>query len=257
LPPVLRSSHSAGVSYPVIEWVLRRPRRLSISSLILSEVRVPASSPLVNKTVADLEALGEDELAVVAIIRGENNRYIPAQHWTLFADDVLVLRSDPHILQAVVIEARLDLAGSATTAGRGPSKEIGVVEAVVTGASRLVGYSAAEFHLRRHGASLIAISRGGQGTQTHLHRVRLQPGDVLVLQGSLVALPEILKELGCLPLVDRATGLGQPRQDYLPLVLLALTIAAVGFGLVPVTAAFFAAAILVVLLRVLSLQEAY
>jgi di/tricarboxylate transporter len=224
----------------------------------LSEVRVPASSPLVDKTVADLEALGEDELAVVAIIRGENNRYIPAQHWTLFADDVLVLRSDPHILQAVVREARLDLAGSTTTAGHGPSKEVGVVEAVVTGVSRLVGHSAAEFHLRdRHGASLIAISRGGQSIQTHLRHVQLQPGDVLVLQGSLVALPKILKELGCLPLVDRATGLGQPRQDYLPLVLLALAIAAVAFDLVPVTAAFFTAAILVVLLRVLSLQEAY
>lgn len=256
---------AAGFTFLAFGWHLLPGDRMGPTSATeafdvepyLSEVHVPASSPLVNKTVADLESLGEDDLAVVAIIRGENNRYIPAQHWTLLADDVLVLRSDPHILQAVVREARLNLAG-ATTAGHGPSKEIGVVEAVVTGTSRLVGYSAAEFHLRdRHGASLIAISRGGQGIQTHLRHVRLQPGDVLVLQGSLVALPEILKGLGCLPLVDRATGLGQPRQDYLPLILLAVTIAVVAFDLVPVTAAFFAAAILVVLLRVLSLQEAY
>jgi di/tricarboxylate transporter len=85
----------------------------------------------------------------------------------------------------------------------------------------------------------------------------LQAGDVLVLQGVATAMLDALKGLGCLPLLDRATGLGGRRRDVLPLVLLALTMAAVALKLVPVVAAFFGAAVLVVLSGVLTLREAY
>src|SRR3712207_471786 len=77
----------------------------------LSEARLPATSPLAGKAVADPVALGGGGVAVVAIIREAGRRYIPAGHWTLFADDVLVLQSDPHALQSIVEAARLQLAG--------------------------------------------------------------------------------------------------------------------------------------------------
>jgi di/tricarboxylate transporter len=58
-------------------------------------------------------------------------------------------------------------------------------------------------------------------------------------------------------LVDRAVALGMRRRDYLPLVILALTIGVVAFKLIPVTAAFFGAAVIIVLAQVLTLREAY
>ena len=70
-------------------------------------------------------------------------------------------------------------------------------------------------------------------------------------------MPETLKNLDCLPLVDRATGLGRRRQELLPLVLVALAMVSVALNLIPVTAAFFGAAVLVVLFGVLTLREAY
>jgi acyl-CoA thioesterase FadM len=42
-------------------------------------------------------------------------------------------------------------------------------------------------------------------------------------------MPDALKGLGCLPLVDRATGLGERRRDVLPLLLLVLAKAAVRY----------------------------
>jgi len=63
----------------------------------LSEARLPGGSPLVGKTVAEFEARSGGEV-VVAIVREGGHRYVPGGHWTLFAGDLLVLRSDPHAL---------------------------------------------------------------------------------------------------------------------------------------------------------------
>jgi len=226
----------------------------------LSEARLPEGSPLVGKTVAELEAHGGGEVAVVAIVREGGHRYVPAGHWTLFAGDLLVLRSDPHALGRIVAEARLRLGGDgeARPAEAMPAGALEVVEAVVMPGSLLVGSSPEELRLREaHGVTLLAIARHGQGIATRIRQLRFQAGDVLVLQSGAEALPEALRGLGCLPLVDRATGLGRPRQDYLPLVLLAFAMTVVASGLVPVAAAFFGAAVLAVLLGVLTLREAY
>jgi di/tricarboxylate transporter len=70
-------------------------------------------------------------------------------------------------------------------------------------------------------------------------------------------MPETLKILDCLPLVDRAIGLGRRRQEFLPLILMALAMVSVALNWLPVTTAFFGAAVLVVLFGVLTLREAY
>jgi len=45
-----------------------------------TEVRLPASSPYVGRTVRELEALADGDVAVAAIIREGYRRYIPAGH---------------------------------------------------------------------------------------------------------------------------------------------------------------------------------
>ncbi|NYZ11452.1 SLC13 family permease [Azospirillum sp. RWY-5-1] len=225
----------------------------------LSEARLPATSPLVGKTVADLEAIGDGSVTVAAIVREKERRYTPAGDWTLFADDILVLLSDPHALRAIVTEARLQLGDTGRTVKQGlAAGDMEVVEAVVTPRSTLLGRSASELRLRqRFGLTLIGISRHGERTMARIRNVRFRSGDVLVLRGSAAAMTDTLRDLGCLPLVDRATGLGRGRRDHLPLILLALAMGAVALDLVPVAAAFFGAAVLMVLFGILTLREAY
>jgi di/tricarboxylate transporter len=78
-----------------------------------------------------------------------------------------------------------------------------------------------------------------------------------VLKGDLTRLPGTLRELGCLPLAERAIRLGNVRQGLVPIAVLggAMTLTAV--GALPVTTAFLTAAVLMVLLGALSLREAY
>lgn len=225
----------------------------------ISEALVPKASPMVGKTVAELEALADGEIVAVALLREGGRRYVPSAGWRLFEGDALILQGDPHRLTELVAEAKLELAG----AGEGPAKdlpteEVGVVEAVVMPDSVLAGRTAREVRLREaHGLNLLAVARRGERLGAQLRQVRIRAGDVLALQGPAASMTEALRALDCLPLVDRATGLGQKRRDILPLLLLAATMALVGFGILPVAPAFFGAAVLTVLSGILTLQEAY
>lgn len=225
----------------------------------MSEAGLAKDSPMVGKTVGELEALANGEIAVVALVRDAGRRYAPSSAWTLFAGDVLILQGDPHRLTGLVSEAGLELTG----AGKGPAKDlpteqVSLVEAVVRPDSILVGSTAERLRLRdTHGLNLLALARRGETIGAQLRQVSIRAGDVLALQGPTDTMTETLRALDCLPLVDRATGLGQKRRDILPVVVLGATMVAVGIGGVPIAPAFFGAAVLIVLAGVLTLREAY
>ena len=80
---------------------------------------------------------------------------------------------------------------------------------------------------------------------------------MIVLQGDLQALPDTLRELGCLPLASRGVTLGGGRSVWLPAAVLAAAMLLLALQLVPVTVAFFGAAVVLLLLQVISLREAY
>src|SRR3546814_15701746 len=83
--------------------------------------------------------------------------------------------------------------------------EIGVIEAVVNTESPLIGQSAGRLRLQeRYGVNLIAVSRRGERLVKSLGNTVLRAGDVVVLQGALDELPEKLRDLGALPLAERA-----------------------------------------------------
>jgi len=90
-----------------------------------------------------------------------------------------------------------------------------------------------------------------------MRSVKLKPGDVLVLQGNLNTMPETLGELHCLPLAARDLRLGAGRHSILPLLVLLSAMALVSLHLLPVAIAFFGAAVVMLLIRALSLREAY
>jgi di/tricarboxylate transporter len=226
-----------------------------------SEALLPATSPLVGKTVADLEALGEGDVTVCAIIREQANRYVPRPHWTLFKNDVLVLEGDPTALQPVIDQAGLELLGAQDAQALRPhSKEddLEAMEAVVLPDSLLVGRTTAGLHLRQtFEVNVLAVSRGNTRDTTRLRHKRFQPGDILVLQGRTSQLAEAMQRLGCVPLAERNLAIGRPRRRYLPLVILAVAMTVIGTRLVPVEVGFFVAATLVLLLRLITVREAY
>ena len=228
-----------------------------------TEATLPADSPLVGKTVADLEKLGEGEVDVSTIIRERFRRYTPSPNWTLYADDVLLLQGDPGALERVVSQGELQLVGGEDEVEADPDSEtdrenIGIMEAVVGSGSPLIDRTPGQMNLAaRYQMRLLAVSRRGHRLTHRLRSLRFQPGDVVVLQGDLTQMPEALGELQCLPLMERDIRLGRGRNRYLPVIVLAAAMLLVALQIVPVAFGFFGAAVVLVLARSLSLREAY
>ena len=233
-------------------------QRFEVESYI-TEAHIPAGSSLIGKTVGDLEQLSDGEISVTAVIRERGRRYIPRAHWVLFDGDLVVLRADPVILHEVIAKGGLDLAGAGEIAGADPKKEdVETVEAVVTAESPLIGQTPASLNLRRRfEVNLLAISRSGEKIRTRLHRTALRVGDVIALQGYPDSLSETLSRLGCLPLAEHNLALGIKRPQPLAIVILLIAMLLVAFQVLPVEVAFFIAAVMVILLRLLTLKEAY
>jgi di/tricarboxylate transporter len=255
----------AGVAFLTVGWRLLpaerrgKPQEALELENFTAEAVVPASSPLAEKSVSDLEKLADDAVTVIAIVRENWRRYVPAGDWLLRADDVLVLEGEPNELKKLVDKAKLELVGRKEISPEQlKADEIGVVEAVVQEGSSLVGTSAEQLRLRQHyRVNLLAIRRAGRGIAQRLRRVRFRLGDVIVLQGSLEDMPQTLADLGCLPLAPRNIRLGERRRAALSIPILVVAMGLVALQLVPVSIAFFGAATLIVLTGALTLRETY
>jgi di/tricarboxylate transporter len=106
--------------------------------------------------------------------------------------------------------------------------------------------------------SLLAVSRRGeQQIRSSLSHLRLRAGDVVLLRGLAAAMPDRLGELRVLPLAEREMALGKGRRSWIPLGVLALAMALVAIGAVPITVAFFGAVVALLVLRVMTTREAY
>ena len=219
-----------------------------------AEAALPPGAPAVGRTVAAFEAMQEGDVTVAGIVRERFRRYAPTPATVLRADDVLLLKGEPEGLDQLIAQAGLRLTGQAEAAGR----SVTVVEGVVTDNSPLIGRTPDQTGLQaRHGLGLVALSRRGQAILQRLSTVRFRVGDVVVLRSTSSALPETLGELRILPLAERAISLGLSRRSWIPIGVLAAAMLLVAFHLVPVAVAFFGAAVLLLLLRTMSMHDAY
>jgi di/tricarboxylate transporter len=255
-----------GVIFLVFGWRLLPTDRKGAVSMdaafnlqgYTTEVTVPEDSPAAGVTVKALEEAGENEIEVITLLRGRTRRYEPAGKAMIKAGDILILRGEPQALERIVALEKLQLLrGEKAREQDAPSDEIGVMEAVITPASELVGSSVGQLKLfDRHGVNLLAVSRTGRRIANRLRAVKLRAGDVVVLHGNLTTMPETLGELNCLPLAERDLNIGR-KTSLLPTAVLAAAMALVAFNLVPVAIAFFGAAVILLLAGSLPLREAY
>jgi di/tricarboxylate transporter len=224
-----------------------------------TEVTIPEGSPLVGKTVGELEKLSGGDVEVLTLMRARDRVNQPGPGTKLRAGHMLILVGQPDALKRLMDEAKLKLVRHENTGEiDAPDDDIGVMEAIVTADSPLVDRSATQYRLHEHHqVNLLAVSRSGRRILHRIGSTRLKPGDVIVLQGNLNIMPETLGELRCLPLAQRGLPLGRGRKGLLPVAVLAVAMLLMALGIVPVAIAFFGAAVAILLIRALTLREAY
>jgi di/tricarboxylate transporter len=224
-----------------------------------TEVSAPDDWTFHADTVGALRKAADGEVSVVAILRGRERLESPHPNLKIHPGDVLLLEGEQQALNQLIVAARLRLSDAdRPVAMTEPTDEVRVVEAVIGGESDLIGESARSLTLSHaHGVNLLGVSRSGHRMAGRLATIRLRAGDILVLQGGEQSLPLALQALGLLPLAEREVRLGGVRHALAPVLILAVAMALVATGVVPVAAGFFGAAVLVVAVGALRMREAY
>lgn len=169
-----------------------------------SEAVVPAGSPVIGKPLSNLVKIGDGGAVVLAVFR-RGTHLAPLPDVVIELDDILLLEGGPAALDRIVSQAKLKISGDRSpTPNESARAEIEAIEAVIATGSPLIGMSAQRLALfNTYNVNLLAVSRQGERLKQRLGRVRLQAGDIVVLQGTRRELPSFLQDFGCLPLAQR------------------------------------------------------
>ncbi|MCA1795106.1 MAG: SLC13 family permease [Desulfobacteraceae bacterium] len=227
----------------------------------ITEVIVPEGSKFVGQTIFHLTtAMEKDtEATVVSLSRGEIHKPAPSWYEIIEPGDILMVEAAPDDLKALMDDLGLELAeckgDCRATLG---SKDIRLMEAVITTESTLPGKTSAGLYLRRlYGVNLLGIARRGRRITRPLAQTKFMTGDILLFQGTDESLQTVVKVFKCLPLAEREIRIGQPRKVLLSVGIFGAAMILSAAGVLPVQVAFVAAAVIMVLVGVVPVGEIY
>jgi len=218
----------------------------------LSEFVVPEGSPLIGMGLSELD-LDKREIEPLAVLR-EGRRLPPHPNRKMRIGDELVVMTTRKGLMSVKEKGDLNIAAEQGEV----SRHLLLAEAVITPQSRLAGRSLRQLSFRtRFGVSVLAIYRGGRPYPVRISNMVLHPGDVLLLQGDKEQLAQMEGNPDLWGLSSTAAVGAGPRNGAYLLGLLAVALLAGGTGMLPLSVALLLAALGAVLLRCITMEEAY
>jgi di/tricarboxylate transporter len=253
---------------PLARRTQNAPQDLFSIQEYLTEVEVPENSKAIGKSLSELEMATEDSDAlIIGLVRGDQSIRGAAWREHIQVGDVLVLEAGPQGINKFVSTLGLKLTGTQpkeemedSDKKQSPGKdEDMLLEAVVPpDRSWLVGRLAGSLKLRsRFGINLLGASRQGTPYRGRLKEFRFKAGDVLLLQGEKERVLEVIGQLGCLPLAERGLQLGKPGQVWLAIGLFVMALGSGMVGLATLPIALMCAALVMVLLSIVSPRDVY
>jgi len=244
----------------------------------LTEARVPPKSKAAGMTLRDIESeLDEADAQVVGLVRHGVRMNAPHAGRKVLADDILVIEAEVDALAGVLSSLGLELEEAGPSSDKDeanegeaqevpesersrrgkttgavsedeaedkgdagpPSDEIVLMELVVRPESAVVGRSAKELLLRtRYGINLLALSREGIRSKSRLRMLRIQPGDLLLMQAPPDVLAEFAADYGCVPLAQRDLRIPDKRKAMTASAIMAFAVGGAAFGLLPAAISF-------------------
>lgn len=225
----------------------------------IAELQVPRESKIIGRPLLEVESLTDSDIAVVGIVRGEAHMLAPEPYEPICFGDILIVQADPQGLKALIATAQLELAEEKKYREEvWESEQVILAEAIVKPNSQIEGNTVTTLHLRwRYGINLLGVARHGVRLTQRLKNIFLAVGDVLLFQGGESKLQQALPALGCLPLADRGLLIARPTRVLLALAIFACAVIVVALGKLTAPVAFVAAAGLMIVSGMISVNDAY
>jgi len=225
----------------------------------ITEVVIPKDSKLRGTTIAEIRNNTNTDILILSLVRNKTHIYAPSPTLELETNDILVLEAETNDLKNFIDKANLRLVGGKKFHKNAKgSDDIQIQEAIVQENSPLIGETAASLRMRsRYSINLLAIARRDQQLRQRLDHVHFKAGDVLLLQGRSININDAITSMHCLPLAQRGLTIGKPRRTIFALSVFGIAIILVIANLMPVQIAFSLAAIMMVMSRILHLNNLY
>ena len=237
----------------------------------LTEARVTKESKIADKRLCDIENEFDDSGSqIVAFIRNDVKIHAPHGGRVIRQGDILVLEAEVDSLGTLLSALDLELAESVTVdesakteqaqSEQAPSEkvtasddaeekaqeskpknteDIVLMELVVRPESTLQGRSATHIMLRsRYSLNLLAVSRDGSRSKSRIRNLRMQAGDLLLLQGTAESVYEFASDYGCVPLAKRELKIPDMKQALFAATIMLAAVAGAAFGLLPAPISF-------------------
>ncbi len=226
----------------------------------LTELLVPEGSAAIGLTLRRFEdALDGVDLQVLALVRDGQRQDAPHGGRKLKAGDLLIVEAEAKALTDSAARHGIALEGLGPVAGEvDEDADIVLREYAVLPASVLIGRSARQLHVRaRWGVALLAVSREGQRPKARLGTLALKSGDLLLVRGSVEALGDFAREMGCVPLATAPLSVPDRTAALLAAGIMAAAVALAALGVLPSAVAFALGVLAVMATRTLPLREVY
>ena len=223
----------------------------------VNEVRVAKNSPIIGKTIRDLdEQAAKSDVDIVGLIRRGQRLPGLARATEIKAGDLLVVEASPDSLEEAIGTFGLEYVGRGMD--QLESDNLTLTEVVVSESSRLAGRSALSVRLLyRYRVAIVGVSRQGEQFRDKLRHLELKTGDVLLLLGDEERLADVTNRLRLLPLADRGQRVIKRDKVWLAVGLFAAAIAAASFGIVYLPIALGCVAAAYVFFNIVPIRDVY
>jgi di/tricarboxylate transporter len=225
----------------------------------LTEILILPGSVLAGKTLSE-SGLGRDlDLTVLRIVRGEARYLVPRATTRLREGDVLLVEGERENVLRIKEVAGISIRADAELSMPDlQTADVGLIEVILLPGSPLIGRTLKGLRFReQYGVQVLAINRHGQTLTRKMSQIRLQMGDVLLLQGDRARIAALEKRdtFRILSFIDEK----QPNRKRAPLALAIFggTLILATFNLLPLPVTMLLGALLVLATRCLTPEEAY
>lgn len=223
----------------------------------LFRARVPAGSMLIDRPLSATPLRHTYHVNVVAIERDGRPLALSPQS-ACRQGDILTLQGNLDEFRHRDTEPHLEILPAREWHQPDLASAGVIVEAILTPRSRLIGQTLAEAHFReKYGMTALAIWRAAGPVRTNLATQRLAFGDSLLLQGPASRLPALRTEPDLIVFHATAQEAVFGRQGWWALGILVAVVGLAASGQVSTPEVMLAGALLMVLGRLLSMDDVY
>jgi di/tricarboxylate transporter len=223
----------------------------------LTEIVVMSNSNLIGQKIFQSD-LSKKEFRILEVIR-KSETILPTPRMQIEARDVLLVEGRVEDLIKVKETAGIEILADVKVGDRDLQNDsIKIAEVLVTSQSDLIGQTLTEANFRaRYGMAALAIYRHGQSLREKLGHIKLKLGDLLLLQGSAERLDDLKRNPDLWILEEFQPKFKPKKRGLFTVGFFILAIIASSLGWLPISIAFLGAAVLAILFRCITPEEAY